>query len=415
TFTVDAEDDYYAEGDEKFNVIISNPQDTGYDTGVSVKSGADTVTSTIKDNPAGSMKPDTNTGTDNPDGGNYGEEDTVYVRIVQDSQTIEGGNLNHKIELVDKDGKPVEIPAGEKITIKLQYIPMDGTNVNDSDFVNSRQIEVTLDNSVKENGYYKVQIQNQTKVDFDTEGTEKYKLEITGVSQEKNTYENITIDSKNSVTGTIFDGITFGGPVDSKVDEDNFYKNDLNGTDRGNVKKSNLTASESLGITIPNGYEDIVGEYKINFNGEPKVMVDRQDYELKSNGVKVVYEVNGDKIVGKAGSKTVFDIVLNKTTGKYEYKQYENIDHPKVGEVSTEEGLKQNNTLDDIVLNFQFNITTTSKNGQTVTSLNHPNQEFNVTVNDSSPLANEQDLIVYEDNSLQFIISDGGFKGNTIM
>ncbi len=33
TFTVDAEDDYYAEGDEKFNVTISNPKDTGYEYG----------------------------------------------------------------------------------------------------------------------------------------------------------------------------------------------------------------------------------------------------------------------------------------------------------------------------------------------------------------------------------------------
>ncbi|QNM88199.1 hypothetical protein [Aliarcobacter cryaerophilus] len=419
TFTVDAEDDYYAEGDEKFNVTISNPKDTGYDTGVLVKSGADTVTSTIKDNPADSMKPDTNTGTDNPDGGNYGKEDTVYVRIVQDSQTIEGGNLNHKIQLVDKDGKPVEIPAGEKITVKLQYIPMDGTNVNDSDFVNSRQIEVTLDNSVKENGYYKVQITNKTQVDFDKESTEKYQLEITGVSQEKNTYENITIDSKNSsVTGTILDGITFGTPVDSKVDEDNFYQNDLNGTDGGNVTKSNLTASESLGITIPNGYENTVGTYTINFAGNPTVDVVTK---LTSDGKDIHFQTIGNKIIAYIGTDVgngtvkpnnkVFEIVLNKSTGKYDYTQYKNIDHPKSGNVNEANGKENYNDNDNIDLNFKFNITTTSKNGQTVTS---PSQEFKVTVNDSTPIAGEQNLVVYEDNSLQFIISDGGFKGNTI-
>ncbi|WP_123377427.1 hypothetical protein [Aliarcobacter butzleri] len=414
TFTVETKDDYYAEADENYNVKITNVQNTGEFENVKFDSYPNTipnspsnnVTTTIKDNPSKVEQPDTGTGNDDPINGSYGKEDTVYVKIEANPTVVEGGKLSHTVTLVDKDGNPVTIPAGESVTVTLTYKePTNDKNPNADDYVTKTET-ITI-----KGGTSSTTFENITKVDFVTEGKEVYEITISKVEQ-SGAFENVAIDSTaNKVTDTILDGITFGTPVDSKVDEDNFYQNDLNGTDGGNVTKSNLTASESLGITIPAGYEDIVGEYKINFNGEPKVMVDGQDYELKSNGVKVVYEVNGDKIVGKAGSKTVFDIVLNKTTGKYEYKQYENIDHPKVGEVSTEEGLKQNNTLDDIVLNFQFNITTTSKNGQTVTSLS---QEFKVTVNDSSPIAGEQNLVVYEDNSLQFIISDGGLKGNTI-
>lgn len=412
TFTVETKDDYYAEADENYNVKITNVQNTGefenvkFDSYPSTipNSPSNNVTTTIKDNPSKVEQPDTGTGNDDPINGSYGKEDTVYVKIEGSPTVVEGGKLSHTVTLVDKNGKAVTIPAGESVTVTLTYtIKQDGGSSDD--YVTKEETIII------KGGTSSTTFENITKVDFVTEGKEIYEITISKVEQ-SGAFENVAIDSTaNKVTDTILDGITFGTPVDSKVDEDNFYQNDLNGTDGGNVTKSNLTASESLGITIPAGYEDIVGEYKINFNGEPKVMVDGQDYELKSNGVKVVYEVNGDKIVGKAGSKTVFDIVLNKTTGKYEYKQYENIDHPKVGEVSTEEGLKQNNTLDDIVLNFQFNITTTSKNGQTVTSLS---QEFKVTVNDSSPIAGEQNLVVYEDNSLQFIISDGGLKGNTI-
>ncbi|WNL33102.1 hypothetical protein [Aliarcobacter cryaerophilus] len=414
TFTVETKDDYYAEADENYNVKITNVQNTGEFENVKFDSYPNTipnnpsnnVTTTIKDNPSKVEQPDTGTGNDDPINGSYGKEDTVYVKIEGNPTVVEGGKLSHTVTLVDKDGKAVTIPAGESVTVTLTYKePANDKNPNADDYVTKTET-ITI-----KGGTSSTTFENITKVDFVTEGKEVYEITISKVEQ-SGAFENVAIDSTaNKVTDTILDGITFGTPVDSKVDEDNFYQNDLNGTDGGNVTKSNLTASESLGITIPAGYEDIVGEYKINFNGEPKVMVDGQDYELKSNGVKVVYEVNGDKIVGKAGSKTVFDIVLNKTTGKYEYKQYENIDHPKFGEVSTEEGLKQNNTLDDIVLNFQFNITTTSKNGQTVTS---PSQEFKVTVNDSTPIVGDQNLVVYEDNSLQFIISDEGFKGNTI-
>ena len=134
TFTVDAEDDYYAEGNEKFEVTISTPDSTAkstYGDTVSV-STQKTVTSTITDNPANSMKPDGATGDDDPVNGSYGKEDTVYVKINNNAETLEGGKLSHTVTLVDKDGNPVTIPVGEKITVTLTYQSTNG--VIDGDF-----------------------------------------------------------------------------------------------------------------------------------------------------------------------------------------------------------------------------------------------------------------------------------------
>ncbi|MCG3714567.1 hypothetical protein L5F64_03165, partial [Aliarcobacter butzleri] len=252
-----------------------------------------------------------------------------------------------------------------------------------------------------------------------TEGKEVYEITISKVEQ-SGAFENVAIDSTtNKVTDTILDGITLGKPVDSKVDEDNFYQNDLDGTNGQSVTKTNLTASETLGITIPNGYENTVGTYTINFVGNPtldgvtKLTSDGKDVHFQTIGNKIIAYIGTDVGNGSVNpNNKVFEIVLNKSTGKYDYTQYKNIDHPKIGEVSSEEGLKNNNTLDDIVLNFQFKITTKDSDGKVIGESG--NQSFNVTVNDSSPIAGEQILTVNEDNSLQFVLSDEAFKDGKI-
>ncbi len=247
----------------------------------------------------------------------------------------------------------------------------------------------------------KYKLQNQTKVDFDTEGTEKYELKIIGVSQgKKYLWEYCNRFKDDSEIGTIFDGITFETPVDSKVDEDNFYKS-ISGAG-ANVTKQNLTASETLGVTVPDGYENQVGTYTIDFVGVPTVTIPKKDgsgkeeYPLKSNGQDITYSVNGNTIIAtREDGKKVFEIVLDKATRKYNYTQSENIDHPSAGNVSNTAGIKEFNTLDDIFLNFQFKITTKDSDGKIIGESG--NQSFNVTVNDSSPIAGETKVTLNED------------------
>ncbi|MFV7789341.1 hypothetical protein ACNO6Z_00640 [Aliarcobacter lanthieri] len=393
---VETIDDYMADNDEQYGIKITDKTYEHPSTGAiyeNVVTDKDSVTTTIKDN-----SDPINPGLE--DGG-YGPEDTVYVKIIGNAKTIEGGDLKHTVKLVDNNGKEVRIPENGEITVTLEYTFREGKS--ESGDYETQQITVVIPA-----GKTLSEVINKSKVDFDTEGTEVYEVKIVEVKEtgSQQVFEKVDIHSTdNKVTDTILDGITLTDPKNAYVDEDNFYTNKNDGTNSTN-KEPNISDTQSLGFIVPPNYEKEVGTFKVNFVGEPTVTVDGAPYELKSNGVDVKYEVNGNTIIGKAGNTKVFEIILSKD-GKYTYKQYENIDHPKSGNVSTPEGKTEFNDNDNIDLNFQFNITTTSKNGQIVTS---PDQGFKVTVNDSSPDSGERTETVNEDGILTIVLSDEGFQ-----
>lgn len=411
TFTVETKDDYYAEADENYNVKITNVQNTGEFENVKFDSYPNTipnspsnnVTTTIKDNPSKVEQPDTGTGNDDPINGSYGKEDTVYVKIEGNPTVVEGGKLSHTVTLVDKDGNPVTIPAGESVTVTLTYKePTNDKNPNADDYVTKTET-ITI-----KGGTSSTTFENITKVDFVTEGKEVYEITISKVEQ-SGAFENVAIDSTaNKVTDTILDGITLTNPQNAYVDEDNFYTNKNDGTN-STTKNSNINDTKSLGFTIPTNYETEVGTFSVNFVNAPTVTVDGNNYALTSNGVAVTYTVNGNTITANAGSTKVFDIVLSKN-GTYTYKQYANIDHPKAGNTNTD--YENVNTNDNIDLNFKFNITTTPKNGEPTTT--SPTQEFKVTVNDSTPDAETRTETVNEDGTLTIVLSDESFKDGKI-
>ncbi|RBQ27090.1 hypothetical protein, partial [Arcobacter sp. CECT 9188] len=385
-----------ADNDEQYGIKITDKTYEHPSTGAiyeNVVTDKDSVTTTIKDN-----SDPTNPGLET---GGYGPEDTVYVKIIGNAKIIEGGDLKHTVKLVDNNGKEVRIPENGEITVTLEYTFKEGKSESGDYEVQQITVIIPAGKTLSE-------VISKSKVDFDTEGTEVYEVKIVEVKEtgSQQVFEKVDIHStENKVTDTIFDGITLTDPENAYVDEDNFYTNKNDGTN-STMKNSNINDTKSLGFTVPTNYEKEVGTFKVNFVGEPTVTVDGVDYELKSNGVDVKYEVNGDTIIGKAGNVKVFEIILGKN-GKYTYKQYENIDHPKAGNVSTTEGKTEFNDKDNIDLNFQFNITTTSKNGQIVTS---PDQGFKVTVNDSSPDSGERTETVDEDGILTIVLSDEGFQ-----
>ncbi|MCT7533817.1 hypothetical protein N5U22_10360 [Aliarcobacter cryaerophilus] len=411
TFTVETKDDYYAEADENYNVKITNVQNTGEFENVKFDSYPNTipnnpsnnVTTTIKDNPSKVEQPDTGTGNDDPINASYGKEDTVYVKIEGNPTVVEGGKLSHTVTLVDKNGKAVNIPAGESVTVTLTYKePANDKNPNADDYVTKTET-ITI-----KGGTSSTTFENITKVDFVTEGKEVYEITISKVEQ-SGAFENVAIDSTaNKVTDTILDGITLTNPQNAYVDEDNFYTNKNDGTN-STTKNININDTKSLGFTIPTNYETEVGTFSVNFVNAPTVTVDGNNYALTSNGVAVTYTVNGNTITANAGSTKVFDIVLSKN-GTYTYKQYANIDHPKAGNTNTD--YENVNTNDNIDLNFKFNITTTPKNGEPTTT--SPTQEFKVTVNDSTPDAETRTETVNEDGTLTIVLSDESFKNGSI-
>ena len=437
-FTVPTVDDYFAEGDESLKIVISNiTGDTTVFEEVLLHTTANGATSdkvevigTIQDNPANKVKvpgtetppttgtpneptdPDVPVGTGNPP--IYGTEDTVYVKITKTPSTIEGGDLVHTVTLVDANGDDVKVPEGESVTVTLAYTDSttESGEFTESD-LSTIVKTVTITGAV--GGTSSVDFTNITKDDFTAEGDEVYTVTITDVSQ-SGAFENVVIADAtapdavkdlDSTTGTIKDGVILGTPVDVKVDEDDFVITDTT---------PQISKSENLGITTPNTDED----YTLSFDNTIKVFKgDATSSEtniygdstgLKSGGVEITYEVNGDTITGKAGTETVFTITLNKNAAggsndNYTYTQYKNIDHPVAGPAT------DNVNDDDITFEFGFNINDQGQKSST--------QTFKVTVNDSMPVSGIKEVAVVEDSlsttpANKFIISQENFKDGKI-
>ena len=381
-FSVDAKDDYYAEGNENFTVKISAPTATPYEN-VVIDTSHDMVTSTIQDNPAKVEQPDTGTGNDNPnEPGNYGKDDTVYVKITKTPSTVEGGNLVHTITLVDKDGNPVTVPVGQTVTVNLTYTST-GNVVTDDDFSTIvKQITII-------GGTNHTDFTNITKDDFVSEGDEVYTVTISGVSQ-SGAFENVAIatdalaipSASNHTTGTIKDGIILGNPVNAKVYEDGLNTSATTENDLG----------KSLGITNPNA-----DTYTVSFDKTITTTTET------SNGKAISYSYNTDGTIltaTRAGdNKIVFTVELKKDgsgNDVYDFKLKTVMDHAY-----------GNNSKNQFYMPFEFNITS---NGTTST-----NQTFNVTVVDSVPSAIPIIVTTKEDTAITIRLADDDFKvGETV-
>lgn len=397
-FTVSTKDDYYAEGTEKFTVQITGIEENPIYEKPNVDSAP--VTSTINDNPASDTL---NLKTPVEQGG-YDSTDTVYVKISENAKEYEGYKLSHTVSFVDKDGNAVTIPDGEEITVKLVYSKQT-TELADFDSAKNQyqsEITVKINSATPKNsaGAYVINIDNETIEDFKAEETETYTLTITEVSQKNATFENVAIHSQNQVTGTILNGLVLLDPKNAKVDEDNFYTNDFDGTNGATSGKTALSATEQL-ITIPSGY--LKGTDSLNVNFTNVVTASNgtsNNLPIRSNGKTVNVSVKNNVIKGiSEDGREVYEITFNKADGKYTYKQYQNIDHPKEGD-------------DSLTLSFNYKVVV-NKNGKEFVS--HPEKTFKVEVSDSVPVSETQTVIVNEDSEeFTFVVSDEGFNNETI-
>ncbi len=195
-FEVETNDDYLREDSEAFTVKITDVVNTNYET-PTIDTTKDTVTSTITDNPAKVEQPDTGTGEDNPTTGNYGKEDTVYVKISGTPSVDEGGNLVHTVTLVDKAGNPVTVPSGQSVTVNLTY------SANSGDFTES-DLSTIVKQVVITGGSNSATFTNTSVIDNKVEGTEIYNVTIGSVTQ-SGAFENVAIHTDKTTTGTITD------------------------------------------------------------------------------------------------------------------------------------------------------------------------------------------------------------------
>ncbi|MDN5107788.1 Ig-like domain-containing protein [Aliarcobacter butzleri] len=390
-FEVKTKDDYYAEGDEKFTVKITDLKNSPYETPF-IDTNNDTVTSTISDNtPVKNHQVDSTGGID---GTVYGKEDTVYAVITADkSSVVEGNKVTYTVKLVAGDGTtPVKVSSDTNVTIKFEGV---GTNVASLDdllkfFGSNGTTEIIgFDNTNQEltisipKGSSSTKFTIQTKDDFIQEGNEKFDLSISEIDSTE--FENLVFDktkagADNKVTTEIKDGVTLGDPVDTIV-----YEDGLN-----NSATTENSLSNSLGITNPNN-----DAYTVSFDKTIKTTTE------KSNGQTITYSYNesGTVLTAKrTDGKTVFTVELKKdASGKdvYNFQLKEAMDH--------EYG---NNGKNEFDLAFKFNVTS---NGTT-----SDNKTFNVTVVDSVPNATDKTVATDEDTATTIRLSNEAFKDGTI-
>ncbi|WP_323657992.1 hypothetical protein, partial [Aliarcobacter butzleri] len=426
-FSTNTVDDYLADNGEFYSVQITDKtlsNATKYET---VVIDTTSVTTTILDNKATKNHEVDDQG--GADGTVYGKEDTVYAQIIANKNSVvEGGEVTYTVKLVDAAGKEVKVTSNTQVTVTF--------NTNNSVADNEVELKGTPNNPLENGETIIITIPSgsssssftiKTKDDFKADNNETFKLKITDIGNDE--FENLVYNhTKGEVTTTIKDGVTLGTPTNAYVDEDKFYVNDLDGTNGGSTDKTNISDKQSLGIKNPNGDN----AYTLSFaskNGIPDIEVfkgnvDSKDglNQLTSDGKIIQYKFadNNNKsiIIGYVkkdggGTEDVFKITLNKnsslvsglnpdkvTQDSYTYTQYKNIDHPVAGDAT--------DPINDDNITFEFGFTI-SDHGSTSEV-----QTFKVTVNDSVPLADDHELIVYEDNSLQFVLSDGAFKDGKI-
>ncbi|SYX93119.1 Poly(beta-D-mannuronate) C5 epimerase 1 [Pseudomonas reidholzensis] len=133
--------------------------------------------------------------------------DTVYAKIsiVGDSSVTEGGTLTYKVELVDKSGNAVSVPAGKSVTVDLTW---SGT-ADATDVTGNLPTSVTISGNSSNTTF-----QVQTFDDIKIESTETLIATINKVNDSSNVFEKVDIGSQKTATGSIVDndkGPTFTG------------------------------------------------------------------------------------------------------------------------------------------------------------------------------------------------------------
>ncbi len=390
-------DDYLNETSESYTLKIDSVVDAGtYFENVVIDTGNNSATGTITDG-ADDEVPNQ-------------DVDTLYVKIIGNDTKAEGSNLTHTVVLVDKDGTPVTVAAGETITVTIGYAGSGSDYAESEDYTATTSVDITA-------GTSQTIFTNRALEDFFDENTEQYTATITNVAQSNATYENVmpsttangaSVDAI-SVTGNITNVSQNINPDNAYVDEDDFTPANPN-TLVGNPTLFNLT-TELDNTEYAFAFEEAL---VLNSDADTNLsVVSTGNARFTSNGTKILYEVSSSTLRAftdagdKQGSK-VFDIVLSNNTNDdgsddgYIYTQYKEIDHPTSGDAGT--------PANDDTLTMEFGFRIKATNGTDQSSI----KNFTVTVNDSLPNSINTTYDVDEDSSKVITLSEEGFNNGEI-
>ncbi|WP_144822183.1 immunoglobulin-like domain-containing protein [Marinobacter piscensis] len=167
--------------------------------------------------------------------------DSVYAIIEADvGAVLEGGSVKYSVKLVDENGDPVEVPAGNSIDVALKW---EGTA--DASDVNSLPSSITLSGGQSES-----QFTVETNADSLPELSEQLTAIIEGVTDTDQQFEDLQIGHvKNNTTVTIFDKPSISA---SNI---TVYEKGL--TDDSSEGDGSVTATGTLLVSAPTGLENI--------------------------------------------------------------------------------------------------------------------------------------------------------------
>ncbi len=109
----------------------------------------------------------------------------VFVKLFHDDSAPEGGQLTHTVELVDENGDPVTVAAGETITVTIDYngYGQDPATAGD-DYAPVTTVQILA-------GTSSTTFTVNAVDDYYNEQDEQYIATISNVSQQNNTYEQL--------------------------------------------------------------------------------------------------------------------------------------------------------------------------------------------------------------------------------
>ena len=131
------------------------------------------------------------------------DEPAVYVQLSGDASVVEadGALLEHTISLVDQNGAPVVLGAGETIELSLSYGAIVDVDGIESEDLSTQQVTITLTGNGSDSSFT---VSNVVADDALAEVTEGYTVSIASVDGGTNSFGSVTVsETVNSGEGRI--------------------------------------------------------------------------------------------------------------------------------------------------------------------------------------------------------------------
>ncbi len=300
---------------------------------------------------------------------------SAFVKLTNNSSEVESDSsqLVHNLELVNQNGEPINLRAGQKVTVELEYTN-DSTDANDFDAPKTILVEIT--GTV--NGNNTAQVINDIKDDAIFEGSEGYTLSIKDITTNVTGLGTVQAHAQNTVTGEIVEDDSLNISTDTAtVDEDAL-----------------VNTADNDGYTT---VKEVTKSYSFNTDLDVNVSFkDGQTTSLTSKGEAITLELSSDKktIVGKAGSREVFELSINEANQEYKFTLKDVIDHT--------------DTSSEDLESIEFLIDATTAAGDTVESIN-------INIADDIPelIGSDLEQVTIDNTQFKNLVINGSFEDVT--